>query len=88
MILIFKNSYINSKQHKTIRSNVLFYVTFIHANQYIQKFTDLYKHTSQEITQPRSQLIFSLSEEGEKEALEHFKHVIKVCPNRGHIFSE
>ena len=37
---------------------------------------------------PRPQRIFSLLEEGEKEALEHFKHVIKVCPNRGHIFSE
>ena len=20
-----------------------------------------------------------------KEALEHFKHVIKICPNRGHV---
>ena len=32
-------------------------------------------------TQPRPRL-----EEGEKEALEHFKRVIKICPNRGHIF--
>ena len=34
-------------------------------------------------------LLLTLSkakEEGEKEALEHFKHVIKICPNRGHIF--
>ena len=23
---------------------------------------------------------------GEKKALKHFKHVIKICPNRGHIF--
>ena len=38
--------------------------------------------------QPRSQRIFWLSEEGEKEALEHFKHLIKICPNRGYIFSE
>ena len=36
--------------------------------------------------QPRPQRIFSLQEESEKEALEHFKHVIKICPNRGHIF--
>ena len=40
------------------------------------------------VTQPRPQRIFSLLEEGEKEALEHFKHVTKICPNRGHIFSE
>ena len=37
-------------------------------------------------TQPRPQRIFSLQEEGKKEALEHFRHVIKICPNRGHIF--
>ena len=36
--------------------------------------------------QPRPQCIFSLREESEKEALEHFKQVIKICPNRGHIF--
>ena len=24
--------------------------------------------------------------EGEKESLEHLKHVIKICPNKGHIF--
>ena len=36
--------------------------------------------------QPRPQRIFSLQEESEKEALEYFKHVIKICPNRGHIF--
>ena len=40
------------------------------------------------IRQPRPQRIFSLQEEGEKEALEHFKQVIKICPNRGHNFSE
>ena len=38
------------------------------------------------IFQPRPQRIFLLQEEGEKEALEHFKYVIKICPNRGHIF--
>ena len=27
-----------------------------------------------------------LQEEGKREALEHFKHVIKICPNRGHFF--
>ena len=37
-------------------------------------------------SQPRPKRICSLQEEGEKEALEHFKHVIKICPNRGHIF--
>ena len=36
--------------------------------------------------QPRPQRIFLLQEEGEKEALEHLKQVIKICPNRGHIF--
>ena len=36
--------------------------------------------------QPLPQLIFSLQEECEKEAMEHFTHVIKICPNRGHIF--
>ena len=36
--------------------------------------------------QPRPQRIFSLQEESEKEALEHLKHVIKICLNRGHIF--
>ena len=36
--------------------------------------------------QPRPQRIFPLQEESEKEALEHFKHVIKICLNRGHIF--
>ena len=36
--------------------------------------------------QPRPQRIFSLQEEKEKEALEHFKQVIKIGPNRGHIF--
>ena len=30
--------------------------------------------------------IFPLQEESEKEALQHFKHVIKICPNREHIF--
>ena len=34
----------------------------------------------------RPQCIFSLKEEIEKESLEHFKQVIKICPNRGHIF--
>ena len=24
--------------------------------------------------------------EGEKEALKHFRHVTKICPNREHIF--
>ena len=24
----------------------------------------------------------------QKESLEHFKHVIKICPNRGHIFQK
>ena len=24
--------------------------------------------------------------ESEKEALEHFKHMVKICPNRGHNF--
>ena len=38
--------------------------------------------------QPRPQRIFSLQEEGEKEVLEHFKHVTKICPNRGYTFSE
>ena len=38
------------------------------------------------IFQPRPQRIFLLQEEGEKEAPEHFKYVIKICPNRGHIF--
>ena len=32
------------------------------------------------------QCIFLLQEEGEKEALEHFKEVIKSCANRWHIF--
>ena len=36
--------------------------------------------------QPRPQYIFSLQEEGEKKALEHFKHVIKIWPKRGHFF--
>ena len=36
--------------------------------------------------QPRPQRIFSLQAESEKEALEHFKQGIKICPNRGHIF--
>ena len=36
--------------------------------------------------QHRPQRIFLLQEEVEKEALEHFKHVIKICLNRGHIF--
>ena len=36
--------------------------------------------------QPRPQRIFSLYEEGEKEALEHFTHVIKIWSNRGNIF--
>ena len=38
-------------------------------------------------TQPRPGRIFSLyCEEGKKEALEHFKHMINICPSRGHIF--
>ena len=37
-------------------------------------------------SQPRTQRIFSLQEEGENKALEHFKHVIKICPNKRHIF--
>ena len=35
---------------------------------------------------PRPQHISSLKEEGEKETMKHFKDVIKICPNRGHIF--
>ena len=35
---------------------------------------------------PRPQGIFLLQEESEKEALERFKHVITIRPNRGHIF--
>ena len=27
-----------------------------------------------------------LQEEDEKEALEHFQHLEKICPNGGHIF--
>ena len=38
------------------------------------------------LLQPLPQRIFLLQEEREKEALEHFKHVIKICPNSGHIF--
>ena len=37
-------------------------------------------------SQPRHQSILSLVEEGKKDALEHFKHVIKICLNRRHIF--
>ena len=37
-------------------------------------------------SQPRPHRIFSLQEEGENKALEHFKHSIKICPNKGHIF--
>ena len=29
---------------------------------------------------------FSAARRKQKEDLEHFKHVIKICPNRGHIF--
>ena len=36
--------------------------------------------------QPRPLCIFSLQEEIEEEGLEHFKQVIKICPNRGHVF--
>ena len=36
--------------------------------------------------QPRPQCIISQLEEREKKALKHFKHVIKFCLNRGHIF--
>ena len=36
--------------------------------------------------QTHPQCTFSLQEEIEKEALENFKQVIKICPNRGHIF--
>ena len=36
--------------------------------------------------QPRPQCIFLLYEESEKQALEHFKHMKKNCPNKGHIF--
>ena len=50
MILIFENSYIYTKQHAIIRSIVLFYITFIHTIQYIQKYTDLHKRTCMEIT--------------------------------------
>ena len=35
--------------------------------------------------QPHSQCIFLLEEEGKKEALENFKHVIEICPNRVHV---
>ena len=38
--------------------------------------------------QPEPQPIFSLEEEDEKETLEHFKHMIKICPNIGHYFPE
>ena len=38
--------------------------------------------------EPRLQRIFLLWEEGEKEALEHFKQVIKICSNMWHTFSE
>ena len=38
--------------------------------------------------QPRPQRIFSLLEEDEKKTLEHFKHMIKICLNRGHIFQK
>ena len=37
-------------------------------------------------SQPRPQRIFSLQEEGENKALEHFKHVVKICRNKGRIF--
>ena len=36
--------------------------------------------------QPRPQRIFSLKEEDEKEALEHFTHVNKICLDREYIF--
>ena len=44
------------------------------------------ENISRIISQPRLQRIFSLQEEGKKEAMEHFKHVINIFPNRGHIF--
>ena len=32
--------------------------------------------------QPQPQRIFSLEQKGKKEALQHFTHEIKICPNR------
>ena len=29
---------------------------------------------------------FCYKRKSKKEALEHFKHVVKICPNRGHMF--
>ena len=38
------------------------------------------------ISQPCPKCILSLKEESEKKALKQFKHVIKICLNRGHVF--
>ena len=37
-------------------------------------------------SQRRPQRTFSQLEEGKKEVQEDLKHVMKTCPNRGHIF--
>ena len=44
------------------------------------------KATVSSTSSPSSASFRYKKEESEKEALEHFKHVIKICPNRGHIF--
>ena len=41
-------------------------------------------NTGQAFNNPDPSASF-FQEKGEKEALENFKHVIKICPNRTHI---
>ena len=54
------------------------------AQEIYRQFENIYEKNVD--TPTLSQRIFSLWEEGEKKALEHFKHLIKICTNRGHIF--
>ena len=53
---------------------------------FVCKMYPTFRQTFVYILHPRPQRIFLLYEEGKKEALEHFKHVIKIYPTRGHIF--
>ena len=55
---------------------------YIYIYIYINIYINIYKLTSSPAH------LFAIIRGKRKIGPEHFKHVMQICPNRGHIFSE
>ena len=82
-----------AKSYTLYSTYIVFMILFLHISITFQVFPGLHYG---EITIFKGPQIFPTSFPAHlfairgwiKEALEHFKYVIKICPNGGHIFSE